>query len=132
MNRIAVYTYDSKGSEVFINKHLKKMEEFIENSFGDDVKYDVFVDKTGLSGDRAGFNQLMDKIKQKQYTFLIVPNINRIYRPEYNMGLLMQFMKEIESNGVQILDLSQGSTPQEIIYNTIIRPLLENNASSLK
>jgi hypothetical protein len=48
------------------------------------------------------------------------------------MALLMQYMKEIESHGVQILDISQGSTPQEIIYNTITRPLLENNALSSK
>jgi len=128
MNRIAVYTYDSKGNEVFINKHLQEMDAFIKNSFGDDAKYDVFVDNTRLSEERKGFNQLMKKIKKKQYTFLVVPSINRIYKPEYNIELLVQYIKEIESCGVQILDTSQGSTPQEIIYNTIVRPFMENNA----
>jgi len=108
------------------------MEAFAKNSFGDDVKYDVFIDKTGLSRDKTGFNKLMDKIKKRQYTFLIVPNINRIYRPEYNMEVLVELMKEIESHRVQILDISQGNTPQEICYNTIIKPLLENNARSGK
>jgi hypothetical protein len=71
MNKIAVYTYDSKGNEVFINKHLQEMDAFIKNAFGDEAKYDVFFDKTGINEDRADFTQLTDKIKNRQYTFLI-------------------------------------------------------------
>lgn len=130
MNKIAVYTYHSTGNEVFINQHLQEMAAFIKNSFGDNAKYDVFVDKTGLHGDREEFNLLMEKVRKRQYTFLVVPCINRIYRPQYDMKILMEHIAEIEHYGVQILDVSQGSTPQEIICNTIIKPLLETKPLS--
>jgi len=114
MNKIALYTYDSKGNDVFISKHLQAMEAFVKRSFGDDAKYDVFVDKTGLRGDREEFHMLMENVRKRQYTLLVVPHINRIYKPQYDMEIFMELVAEIENCGVQILDISQGSTPQEI------------------
>jgi len=112
LNRIAVYIQDIMGIDEFINEHLQKMKEFIENSFGDNVAYDVFVDKKCLNRDRTELNRLMNKIRAGQYTTLAVPNMNRTLKVEYDMKTYGELLSEFELYGVEILELPHGSVPQ--------------------
>jgi len=107
--KIAAYTYDSVGNEKFISSHLKAVDGFIGDSFGEDAKYEVFVDRNGLYQNRDSFNSLMDNIRKGKYQCLVVPTLNRIYRPEYDMDIFKKLIQEIESYGVEIMDVSEGN-----------------------
>jgi len=53
----------------------------------------------------------MDGIRNKKYTHLILPNIDRLYK--YDLNKLMEIQREIKRYGIKIIDLSHIGIHQE-------------------
>ena len=65
----------------------------------------------GFCGERKGFNTLMDRIRERKYDVLVVPDANRIYRVKYNIQTLIKLVNEIDSYGVETFVASRGKIP---------------------
>ena len=53
----------------------------------------------------------MDRIKEKKYSVLVVPDANRIYKSTYSVENLIKLVNEIDSYGVKIFVASRGKIP---------------------
>lgn len=111
--KVVGYVRDSMGNDKKIQKQMEEIINFAVPNFNvKKEEIDFFCDKTGTREERDGFNQMMEKIKQNQYSTLIVVHINRIYRIygdniEKDMNKLNELVDEIKKYDVDIISVRE-------------------------
>lgn len=109
--KIVGYVRDSLGNGKSIQKQIEEIINFAVLNFNvKKEEIDFFCDKTGTREERNGFNKMMEQIKQKQYSTLIVAHINRIYRiygdhKEKDIKKLNELVDEIKKYDVDIISV---------------------------
>lgn len=111
--KVVGYVRDSMGNDKKIQKQMEEIINFAVPNFNvKKEEIDFFCDKTGTREERDGFNQMMEKIKQNQYSTLIVVHINRIYRIygdniEKDMNKLNELVDKIKKYDVDIISVRE-------------------------
>lgn len=79
----------------------------------ENIEYTFFEEKTsGANQNRTELNELMQRVRQKEFGILLVYKIDRLGR---SLKHLLQIVEELEANGVQFISLTEGvdtGTPQ--------------------
>lgn len=99
------YSIDNKEMiEKQKNELIKYCKEYLEI-----MNYELFVEIGSVDKKRPVFDELMKRIRNKEFTDLLVQHPNRIYRAEYDKRKFDDIIMEINRNGVSMHSI-QGPT----------------------
>lgn len=120
-NDVCIFTRDSLGNEENLNRDKSDLQEFASSKLPT-LKQVFFLEKGSvLEENREVLNNLFTHLQQKHTKWVLVPHINRIYRPEYENGMekLNEIVSQILSSGAGIISFKEKKvlTHDGKIYN---------------
>lgn len=109
--KCAIYNRYSIENEKYMNMHREELIDYCKNILKIQ-DCEVFEDVGSVLKERLAFQKMLEKMKQGEFTDLLVYHPNRIYRAEYNKDKFDNIIKEISSYNVEL--------------HSIIQPKLQN------
>ena len=104
--KCAIYNRYSIENEKYMNMHREELIDYCKNILKIQ-DCEVFEDVGSVLKERLAFQKMLEKMKQGEFTDLLVYHPNRIYRAEYNRDKFDNIIKEISSCNVELHSIVQ-------------------------
>ena len=108
-NDVCIFTRDSLGNEEKINNDKMELVCFA-SLYLPTLKQVFFLEKGSvLEENREVLNNLLSHLQQNHTKWVLVPHINRLYRPEYENGMekLNEIVSQILSTGAGLISYNE-------------------------